>query len=95
MKPPHKEKSAPQLRKELADALDALREANAEIERLMSLPPKEVIKTVDVPSVKVKVVEKDVPGKERIVYRDKVIIQYHDNPKHIAMIKKLRAKNAV
>lgn len=63
-------KSIPQLRKELNDTQLKLFAAEAEIKRLRSLPPVEVVREVKVPVQVVKVVERDVPGPERIVYKE-------------------------
>lgn len=67
--------------------------------------PKQVVKVVEVegktkvvkepappPVVVTKVVEKDVPGPERIVFRDVEKVVYRDNPKHIEMIRNLQGK---
>jgi hypothetical protein len=62
--------SIPQLRKDINDLQEKLRAAEAEIKRLRDLPPVEVVREVKVPERVVKVVEKEVPGPERVVYRD-------------------------
>ena len=74
--------SIPSLRRKLDDAL-------AEIDRLrrqLADAPAPVVKTVYVDR------EVRVPGPERIVYVDRPVVEYVDNPEHIRMIEELQEK---
>jgi cell division septum initiation protein DivIVA len=70
--------SIPQLRKDINDLQEKNRELRARIAELESAQPK--------------VIRVPVPGPERIVYRDRFVTEYRDNPDHIEMIRKLKAK---
>lgn len=82
----------PQLRKDINDLQDQVRRLKIEVEIERSKPPvvKEVVR--EIPKQVVKVVEKEVPGPEIVVFRDVERVVYRDNPKHIAMIRKLQGK---
>lgn len=98
--------SIPQLRKDindlqaenrrLKDELAAEKSKPAEVKEVVKEVPKIVTKVVEKeipPRVVTKVVEKPVPGPERIIYRDVPgPVQYRDNPRHIAMIRKLQGR---
>lgn len=62
--------SIPQLRKDINDLQEKLRARDAEIAALKARDPEIVYKTIEVPKQVIKVVEKEVPGPERVVYRD-------------------------
>lgn len=74
--------SIPQLRKDIAALQEQVRDLKDKLADERSKPPVTVVK----------VVEKNVPGPERIVYRDVERVVYRDNPDHIKMIKKLQGK---
>lgn len=85
--------SIPQLRKDINDLQAENRRLKDELAAEKSKPAevKEVVK--EVPKIVTKVVEKPVPGPERIIYRDVPgPVQYRDNPRHIAMIRKLQGR---
>jgi len=81
--------SIPQLRKDINDLQENLRARDAEIMALKKREPEIVYRDRDVPRQVIKVVEKEVPGPERIIDR----IEYQDYPDTLDKLKKARSEN--